>query len=285
MPKKKKNLQNRDLSHLTDLPIQRITASMIRDYLSCPKLFYYRYILNLKLPYKPIALVFGGAVHDSIEKFFEGRDPIKYFKDNFKKDEIGLSIAEEDQACKKGLEPYEYIDLLFKENLEEGPRLLQAFMDGQKYLTKTEKICPTGRSEHPFKITYKNPMTGEVLPILVSGRFDRTTDTDQILEIKTSSKAYTQTKVDEAVQGFIYPQSYPQEFGRQVNEMIYIILIKGKKNPLQVLRTVRTESQQSQFFDQIIGILGKIKDGRFEEGDGFLHRYCDCHKYKEALQI
>lgn len=232
-----------------------------------------------------MALIFGGAIHDAIEKFYLGDDPIKYFNDHFQNEGLSLTIAEEDAARKEGISQKEFLDRSFKEHKKEGKRLLQAFVEAQEMLTDTFGISPKGRSEHAFRVWYKNPLTSELLPVVVSGRFDRITDRDQILEFKTSSKPYTQEKADTMTQGYVYPQSFKSEFKKEIKEMFFIVLIKGRKNPIQVLKTSRTKEQQAQFFEQAKSILKNIAANQFETGTGFLHKYCDCQKYREALLI
>src|SRR3989304_1274355 len=62
---------------MNDLPIDRISPSMISSYLECPPLFYYQYIAKIRLPQKQQHLLFGSAIHKAIEMMYK-KDPDPY---------------------------------------------------------------------------------------------------------------------------------------------------------------------------------------------------------------
>lgn len=262
----------------TGLPIARISASAIRDFEKCQKLFYYKYILKLRLPGKPLQLVFGSAFHHGLEAFYEGKDPVKVFKKEFNRDDIDFT--------KKQLE--ETPDI-FQESLEEGVRLMEIWEEEAKDLHQMYGISMGGTSEVKFENWWKNPLTSERLPIQVTGRYDRITSNKMILEFKTSNKPYRQDEVNVGIQPSIYTFSYETELKVPAEKFLYIVFIKGrKKDPIQVLETTRTREQHSQTFEKIKLILDSLrtkeeKDYRY--GEGFMHQYCDCRKYEEQLLL
>lgn len=253
----------------SEYPIGRISQSMVKDYLKCPKLFYYRHILKIKLPMKSLPLVFGGAVHKAVESYYNGGEPYEVFNREFKADRI---------------EPFD--ELEYEAHIKEGKRLIDEFINAQDWLTNYHGISLNGESEHKFNIWWRDPATYTLLPVQVSGIFDRTTDKHQILEFKTSSKPYKQDDVDIAIQKQMYSFSYYLLHKVIPTEFIYIVLIKGrKKDPIQVLKSTVTKSEFSQIFQTVDLVLKGIKGGQFNKGTGFLHRYCDCQRYEEALLI
>ena len=69
--------------------IDRVSYSVLRDYLECPLLFLYRHVLKLELPEKPIHLHFGKALHRALElQQKENADPIAIFQKEFTSDLI-----------------------------------------------------------------------------------------------------------------------------------------------------------------------------------------------------
>lgn len=253
----------------SELPIRSISHSMIRDYLNCPKLFYYRYILNVKLLSKNINLIFGSAIHKAVENFYNDTDPFEGFNQEFKKEKITPFDEKE-----------------FTEHCNEGKRLIENFRDSIGEFERYHGITRQGDSEIKFREWFKDPVTGTLLRIQSSGRFDRLTHSGQLLEIKTSSKPYKQDEINEATQASMYMLARLMQTNEIPREFFYIIFIKGrKKDPIQVLRTTRTKEELSQFFQTIDLILKGIQGGQFGEGTGFMHKFCDCKEYEKALLI
>ena len=118
-------------------PVSNLSYSSIRDYLRCPKLFYYQYVLKLRLKQKQMELVFGGAVHKALEVFHQSLDPIDAFTKEF---------------VKEKLFPSEYED--FDRYVTEGHRLIKCYVDPemQTYLKTYHEIEPEGESEKKFRL-------------------------------------------------------------------------------------------------------------------------------------
>lgn len=249
--------------------LNRITQSMVKDYLRCPKLFYYRYILGIRLPMKNIELVFGSAIHKAVEYFYDNKDSHSGFKQEFKKELI---------------EPFDEKE--YRWHQKEGSRLLDEFVSSIEETERYYQISRKGTSEVPFRTWWRDPFSGTLLPTPVSGRYDRVADDGQILEIKTSSKPYRQNDIDVALQADMYMFSQYMLTKKIPASFFYIVFIKGrKKDPIQVLKTERTKEDFSRIFQTVDLILKNIKGGQFDEGTGFMHKFCECKKYKESLLL
>ena len=238
-----------------------LTHSMIRDYLRCPRLYYYRYYLGIRLPSKHLNLVFGSAIHEGIEDYYNRKDPIYAFTSDFQIDKI-------DNITKD-----EYLNAL-----KEGKRLLDFF---------TAMIPITrGSSEVKFRTELIDPITHKMLEVPITGRYDRLED-NMIIEFKTSSKPYKQKDIDEATQASLYMFARYMATGKIPERFRYIILIKGrKKEPIQVLETQRTKEDLSFMFRTIETVLEGIKGEQFSKGTGFMHnKFCDCQKYEQELLL
>lgn len=255
------------------LPFIRVTASMVKSFDRCKKLFYYQYIINsgkgLRLPYKSIPLVFGGAFHQGVEAYYVGKDPVKEFKKNFVMD--GIKDIEKPEVKRK-----------FLENLDDGIRLMEAWKMEAPSIHKLYGISLNGISEQVFSTDWG-------LDVPVTGRFDRTTDKHQIIEFKTSKKPYKQADVDELDQASIYHNSYDIMTSKKPIEIFYIVFIKGrKKDPIQVLRTTRSIAQIKKTKEKIETLLESVKSFKekdYSYGEGFMHTYCDCKHYEEILML
>lgn len=264
----------------SDLPFERITASMIKCYKTCPKLFFYQYVHSFRLPGKPIPLAFGNAFHEGVEAFYKGEDPVAKFKEHFVKDGIRDIHKPE-------------ILLKFTDNLNDGIAMMEYWRDNAKAIHAVNEMPIEGTSEVPFKITWPYPVAGGIgeLPIPFTGRFDRLANVPTIIEYKTSKKPYKQSDVDEADQASIYNYSYYLLNKEWPTEFFYVVFIKGRKNnPIQVLKTTRTKKSITDTYNMVGDILTEIaakgtKERNYKYGEGFMHSYCDCKLYEKALLL
>ena len=252
--------------------LEKFSPSMMIDYLSCPLLFYYRYVAKIRLPQKQIHLLFGSAIHRAVEAIFEKEEPYSLFIETFDKNKL---LNEE-----KGLHK-EYLDLgheMIKNYLNEYPTL--------NSLYELDK----GKSEVYIKRILKNPLTGEEMPIPMSGRIDRLTDSDRIVEYKTSAKKWSANEIRSRVQTLLYNLWFYSEYGKVPEETLYIILLKkykkvGRGETFQVLSKNCTLTELAGTFDEIKILLEKINNNEFDRPKGFHPKWCDCHRYEEELNL
>ena len=251
--------------------INKFSPSSILTYLSCPRLFYYRYISKIYLPQKQIHLLFGGAIHKAIEVMFEDEDPFKEFVVNFDKNKL---LDEEKKLHK------EYIDLgyeMIRNYIKEYPTLNALYG------------LENGRSEVYIKRYLQNPLTGETSSIPMSGRIDRLLDDGKIVEYKTSKAKWRPADVNFKTQTLLYNLWYLSEHGVLPTETIYIILLKkykktGRGETFQVLSKHHSVDELASAFDEVEMIIRKINNSEFDR-PRYHPSYCDCFKYEEALNF
>ena len=284
-PEKKKKMKEK-----SGIPFGRISASAIRDYLKCQKLFYYRHVLKMRLPTKAVQLVFGSAFHSGIECFYDDLDPVKVFKAKFKYEEVDWIKDNEPMSTEESM-------LKFEELLADGIAMMTEWKEKAKAIHKQYNIPWKGASEVYFENWWVHPESGARLPIVVNGKVDRIANNGDILEFKTSSKKYDKERVDTTEQGDVYcfarhndlKLKTPKFFFDNSNRMIYIIFLKGrKKDRIQVLETSRTVYDFARIYetvDLIIDAVKKNAEKDYKYGEDFMHKYCDCHKYEEQLLL
>ena len=251
-----------------------ISASAIRTFKNCQKLFYYQYVLGLRLPGKPIQFLMGGAFHKGVEAFYNKQDPVKEFLKEFKKDELR-----------------DFKQKVFDENRDEGVRLMKIWKEQAADIHQTYNIALKGESEGRFSTWWNHPMSkARRLPVSMNGIYDRTTASHQILEFKTSSKLYQQDDVDSRDQASIYIYNYYLQHKVWPKDFYFIVFVKGRKNnPIQVLRTERTKEEIVQTYETIELLLNSLK-GRtekdFKYGEGWFHEnYCECKLFEKSLLL
>ena len=256
--------------------ISRFSPSMILDYISCPKLFYYRYVAGIKLPQKQIHLVFGSAIHAGIEGMFNGIDPYKEFERTFVKEKL---LKEEHD--------------LFAEYQVLGRDMLKNYLDRHEILNKLYGL-DKGESEKYDRRHIINPLSGEESSLPMSLKIDRLADIvdgvpQRIVEYKTSKAKWASDAANLKIQTKLYCLWYYSEYGvLPPKETVYIILLKkfnkyDKSQKIQVLTTNYTKQDLAQTFEMVELIIEKINNNEFKRNNGWHPPYCDCARFEEVL--
>jgi len=257
--------------------LDRISPSMVADYMSCPLCFYYRYIAKIRLPQKQIHLLFGSAIHLGIEHIYDNSDPYEPFIKAF--DINRLNDDEKEMHV-------EYLGL--------GQEMLKNYQSEHPLLNELFNLHG-GESEKYFRRKLINPMTGEESSLPYAGKIDRLTT--NIIEYKTAGKKWNPDDVPFKVQTLIYNLWFYSEFGYLPDETVYIILLKKYKKvelktktkinqTIQVLTNHCTLNDLASIFDEVELILDKINKGQFERPRGGWHPvWCDCYKFEEILAL
>lgn len=246
-----------------------ISHSAFRDYVKCPRLYYYRRVAKLKLPFEPIQLVFGKSLHLALELFVKDkRDPLEVFDKDFVHEKVS------------------YLPLAtFKEHKENGLRLLKFWKENQKEILALNGFG-IKETEIPFELTVeRDPVSNKVLNLPpIKGVVDfTTTPVIGMGDYKTSTKKYSQQDVDTSDQPTFYSLWHLLVKGTLPKHFWYIIFLKNHKRiPVQILKTTRTMKDVSKLLSEVQAVAKKIRnyefDGRHKEGE-----FCDCHLYDELL--
>ena len=259
---------------IQNFKLEKFSPSAIITYVNCPLSFYYQYIAKIQLPQKQIHLLFGGAVHSAIEGMYNKLEPHGIFDEKF---DINKLSAEEKS--------------LHEEYVKLGHEMVKNYVAEHGILEDLYHLN-AGTSELYIKRHLKNPITGELSSIPMSGRIDRLTDAGIIIDYKTSSHKWSAEDTGYKIQTELYNLWYYSEYGRLPEETLYIVLLKKYKEVdkkesqvIQLLSKHCTMDELASTFEEVEIILSKINNGDFERPLGFHPPYCDCHRYEEALKV
>ena len=184
-----------------------LSVTKISTYLDCPRKFWYRYELYLKTP-KSEGLYFGSAVHQGLENYYSGKDPIQGVKDAL--------FGEKPHV---GEEPKEGIDLVKLE--KEAKRIFQIYPSQAPYFDPLFV-------EHRFEVPLIHPETQEKLPAVFKGKIDLITREGAVVDHKTASgspNGFFEAKNTFQANGYAY--AYYQMFERLPERFVFNFLIKG----------------------------------------------------------
>jgi CRISPR/Cas system-associated exonuclease Cas4 (RecB family) len=259
---------------MSDRKLNRFSPSMLIEYMNCPRSFYFKHIAGIQLPQKQIHLLFGGGVHAAIEKgIYEDDDPYRIFEKHFLKEKL----TEEERD-------------LHEEYLLLGKEMIKNYAEIHPTLNSLYSLN-TGKSELVIKGTIINPLTYEPSSLPLSGRIDRITDSQRIVEYKTSKNKWSEKDLNYKIQTMIYNLWFFTQYKELPEETIYIILLKKFKNKTRSGEVHQVLSQNCSLidlastFEEIECILHKINNNEFDRPKGYHPRYCDCFKYDEFLNL
>lgn len=283
---------------MSKIGINRISPSMIKEYEDCPKLFYYRSWLGLKLPQPQVHFVFGNAVHLAIGNIYDQLDNEDLWKhaefkivkeiflknftlDALDKDELNFNDqpvypTEEDRVKK------------FEEMKNDGLSILKSYWDMKEDLLATHDINPTS-FEVSVKCPIVHPVTKQELDLPASCRLDAVNYNGAVVELKTSKAKYDEVETRNLPQALFYNMvKYLQE-GKLPPWLAYIVMRKGlspkSKERIQVLKYTYEEADILAFIARVESIIEKIRAHQFDRPAIGHPQFCDCWKYEKALEV
>lgn len=228
-----------------------ISASQIKTFLMCPEKYRHAYVLRTPPSYRPSALAFGSAVHETLATFYGH-----------------LMEVGEVMAADNLVETFESAwtgqvagdDILFgeKESAEiladTGKAMLRAFhKDG---IRPAEVIGV----EVPFSI----PVPGREEQMV--GAFDLVARSDGgqtlIIEHKTAARRWSEDQLRWDIQGTVYAWT-AAELGLGEVEIAYQVLLKTAKPAVAVHPVVRAGSDIDEMFKVVVGIMRAVEAEAF----------------------
>ncbi len=170
----------------------KLSASLIKDYLSCPKKAYYR----INFPEQAVQteeMVAGIIVHEILEQYWMNRV---------------LALKSIDEKIKK----YNLSNDYLKNNIKI---CINNFFNSFHYLTSN-----TDEIEKYFKIPYSKDVT-------LVGKMDRITKDSVVIDWKTSPKNMGNF-ISNDLQFIIYYKAYTILYSKEPRNVFYISLLKNK---------------------------------------------------------
>jgi len=280
-----------------ELGINRISPSMIMEYMKCPKSFFYKIWLGLKLPQSMRHLEFGTAIHAAIDNIYEQYTAEdgwknaelaivkKQFIDRFKPEHV--SIWEFQQKPEKYPDPAQAAAEVYKEMYEDGLEIIKEYWDEKEELRAVHGIDPV-KFEVILKIPVFHPETGEKLEVPMSGRLDAISEDTSIVEFKTSKAPYDEIETRALPQSRSYNLMYYCKHGKLPKRLTYVVMLKGRKRGggrIQVLSYEYDKMDICSFFEEVKAILAKIRNREFDKPSIGHDRWCDCTKFDEYLTL
>jgi len=242
--------------------LRHLSYSSISSYHLCPSAWKRHYIDKVQTP-TAVALAFGGAFHNTIEAYIEGkalsRDadlPALWASKWAEKLERETSIDF------GGKEPGDFIELgtrMFGK-LDVSGGGANRKETAAEFLSKIVPMMNNGKPVIERKVTLSVPG----VPIPVIGYIDIITVDGVPCDFKTASRAWYKNKADDELQPTFYLAALAQ-MGEPVTDgkFRYYIFTKAKSPKAQILETSRSAGQMLWLFELIRQTWQAIEAGVF----------------------
>ncbi len=216
----------------------------------CPKQYYYRYGLGLKIP-PGVAMLFGSVYHHTLEENFR-------YKILNKKD-LPVESAETifSDQFDRDLQEVNWLH----ETEKPGPLKDMGVGLVENYI---QRVAPKRNPvvvEHEFRINVK----GVGVPLF--GKMDFVDSDGRIVEHKTASRKWPQSRADDSLQADGYALAYSYLFGSMPTEIIYDVAVKDSYRAIQTLFTNRDRRNLDEFTERLVDAEKMIEAEIFPRTD------------------
>lgn len=243
--------------------MDHLSSSQINVYLLCGLKYKYHYLDKLPKPFRPSALLFGGALHAALQWFHEER-----MKGKETSLDMLYRIFDADWYSQKlgGT-------IRFKEGEQEMAltHLAKEFLA----MYAKEKHKPVEGCEVRFTVPLVNPVTGKDLGIVLEGYFDMVEADETIVEYKTSAQTLSTDDIDSRLQLTAYSYAYELLHHKPPKGLKVVNFVKAKKPRMVVSETKRDKHSYKGFLHVATEVFNGINAGIFVPHMGYWCKDCE----------
>ena len=245
----------------------RTSYSKLSTWLRCPRKYRLRYIDDAPEERTAVALVFGTAIHEACELFFEGikagappsSDEVhgafhRAFTDSVK-------LAEDMHV------PMDWGKTNQADMIEKGEAMMAVFLD------EVDRGVRVVGTEVPFEF--------EIAPgRVVNGVIDLVLDDGngryRVVDIKTAASTYGPDRIDYDQQPTVYIAAAEHLYGAHGNvDFEYWLLLKTKKPQLKIMPVVRDANDRAELIQTIDEVETARAHGVYPRIRGFMCTGCE----------
>jgi len=247
-----------------------ISYTQLNTYLKCPQKYEFQYVRGIPWEFIPEYFPFGRAMHEAAKVFY------KTLKETGQR----MPLADLTQHFKATWDRETQGNIRYKENQsrdtlrEKGTQLVKVFYEN----VAPQRIIGV---EVPFSADLVLEETGEVLPCKLAGIFDLIEsdeeDTLVIVELKTSSKRFSDDQIDLDLQGILYSYALKQiRFHTNGDDTLvrYDQLLKQKTPSMETYYAVKGNVQYTWAYHLVKKVLRAIDHEVFHPIPGWQCKDC-----------
>jgi CRISPR/Cas system-associated exonuclease Cas4 (RecB family) len=225
-----------------------VSVSQVKTYLRCPRQYQMRYVVGAEPEFMPANLVLGSAVHEGLAAYYRS------VMTTSESPEFAVCMAAFHATLvgfRKGKLPINDGDKIEA----QGEALLKVF-----YESTYEDPPNVVGVEVPFTIELPDPVTGEILEERLVGALDLVVEQDKknvVGEHKTAAKKWSKDQIQNDIQLSAY-KMVARSLGLGQVGLRLQVLTKTKKPKMIVENTDRTDRDEREFIEIVVGVLRAI---------------------------
>lgn len=241
------------LADLRGLP--HFSVSQLKTYLQCPRKYRFSYVDRVEPEFRPIALAFGSAWHETV-----GVHLLPPVKDQFlSREELQATFRDSltEQVNRDGPPVlFEDAEDLGK-TIDLGLRMLDVFI---LRVPRPDEVLGV---EVPFVLELTHPVTGEVATGPFIGGIDAIVAEGGrvfVWELKTSKKKFSNDQLEQDPQATAYTMA-ARELGHDDAQVKLLVTTKTNKPDVQIERLVRLPADERELAETVLDVLHAVKAG------------------------
>ena len=243
---------NQSLIELRRKPHTSVSA--VREFMICPKKYFFHYIERAAPEFRPAALAFGSAWHATIGEWLT-------------KPSVDVQLEELRQHLRDGIVARlndDGANVLFDDaDQDEGSlvdtavRMLDAFV---AHVPRPDKVLAV---EAAFSLELNHRQTGEVLPVPLIGAMDAVVlagGVGSVWELKTAAKKWSTEQLEHDLQITTYGIA-ARELGYDGARLEFLVVTKTTKAAVQREVAVRHAADERELVDVVFSVHRAIRAG------------------------
>jgi CRISPR/Cas system-associated exonuclease Cas4 (RecB family) len=243
---------NQSLIELRKKPHTSISA--VREFMTCPRKFFFHYVEKRVPEFRPAALAFGSAWHETIGEWLT--KPVEEVQPEQLREHLrdGIVNRLNDDGA----------NVLFDDaDQDEGSLVDTALRMLDAFLAQVPRPEKTLAVEAAFSLELNHPQTGEVLPVPLIGAMDAVVlagGVGSVWELKTAAKKWSAEQLEHDLQITAYKIA-ARELGYDGVRLEFLVVTKTAKASVQREVAVRHKADERELVDVIFSVHRAIRAG------------------------
>lgn len=241
------------------------SASAVREYVQCPRKYFFHYVESVPPSFKAAAAAFGSTWHATIGLWLTREDVERDELEAFFREDLAARLAEERTP------------VLFDDEGEDEGRLVDVGLKMLRaFLARVKRPSVVHGVEVPFAIGLTHPSTGEVLAVPLIGALDALVVYDGVkhaIELKTARRRWNDDQLAYDLQLSLY-RIAAGELGHGDARLRLLVATKAAHPELQAEDVVRHRADVDEAIDVVFGVHAAVAAGVDHRNRGWWCQSC-----------
>lgn len=234
--------------------MNHFSATELNKFLQCPFAWHMIYKIGIKLP-KTDSLFYGIAIHEALESYYSGKDPVVTLE----------QFITSDPSIPSSFDKERYIS--------QGRALLEAYKTQGLVVDKIISL------EERKTINLSHPVTGEKLFLPYTFKMDMIGEIwgkTYVVDHKTMQSGGNKQDPFNRIQGILYYMAYREMFGTRPDGFIQNGLVANKTPKIVPLFLTYSVEEEIEIWELAKKVLGLMKSEDYLENPPLMSSFYPC---------